>query len=1261
MAALGLTIGLFALWTCLGIGMLGLLGTVDNRLQRALLAPSVGLACFLLTVFLINRAGVPQASGARPTLVFLLIVGAGLLWRSRPAFSLREYLPFAAIFLLALLVTARPMLDYGFDWVSYSNDDMANYTLGAERTINYGFFDIPPAGDLLSGRDLSLGYWFANLGVRSGSEIMNGWVAALTSLSPHQVFMPLIFALHLALISAGGALACRTHRYRLAALLTCGLLAISALMSLGVLYQLISQVGGLTLLAATAFALMRPFTETNRVLLIRCGLLLALLGAALLVEYPEVVPFLGLSWLLYLGVLQVKRRLAIRPLAIVLSVAVVLGVGLLNSYVPTSVVFLWYQAGAGLAAPDLSLSLFPYYLVPSGLATLWGFQSVVSLTSEPWLSLSILLGGVLLLTAVFAAFYGALRGYSAGTMTLVMLGATVTLFSKHFDFGLYKLAMYLQPFMIPTLVLFWLDLPRWRGLQIAPLVWHGLQIAPLVAIGILGMHAQQQYVTLSRAIPGGVGGGLAELPDASRLRINQQFEQVIHQLGSESIVLDTLSITLAKFQSIYLRGHTSTFATQDYLSRTLQTDVGPQMFRPDIPVAAAALSAEYKKRFVDEAFALLDPTDPTLRDDFVKDLRQPPETESLSTVLVRTGPRQSLINRWSSPVGAPIFTVTRWDQVSNDLLFVSSSLGQPYFTISRARVAEYQLEPDLYRQDSLMAGLGRYLLFEVVNPSPSLRLVLDMTDTLKSDGENRLPPAVAVGSTRESFPLVGRGSARVFSPPLQPQLIDGRSYVAIDMGMDGQPFAYARSGLMRLYGTDVVLDARRLVGFGRDISSISEDQYQTLTPPTELDAFPSALWNPQLEYSGIYEDGWLSEEASFMLEQGTDTSTVHVHGSVPIVPNQPSGPVHLNVLVDGQPVAQQDVSPGDFDIRVVSPVSRGKHKVELQFGQLERLPAPDNRQVAAQLSVIGFEAGIPARDDPASAEDIVAPGSGIEVGAGWYPSDSFAGVNFRWAANDAELAVSGSALAPTALSFDLEPGPGTGGQPLPIHVIDERTGAPLLEAVLDRRRTLTVNMPHDGATDWRLRLRVDGGGQASGADPRILNFRVFHVGWADSPTAYTVDRLAQFAGDASTDIVPPTDVLQLRQGTVPTDGIALGGGWYPVETSRTDTFRWSANDAEIVVTRATGNRYRLQIELEPGPGMNGQPARIELMDNEGSVVAQRTSTGRRVETFDLPVKAGSANLFRLHVEGGGAPTPGDPRSLNFRVFRIAWDTSTTRG
>src|SRR5947209_8460706 len=106
-----------------------------------LLAPVAGCAVVLLTVFWLNRLGVPATRfGVILTLV-LLAASAVALWRLRPAVAWRSYLPFAAVLAVALIVVGWPLFEYGFDWIAFANDDMANYTLMAERYLNHGFSD----------------------------------------------------------------------------------------------------------------------------------------------------------------------------------------------------------------------------------------------------------------------------------------------------------------------------------------------------------------------------------------------------------------------------------------------------------------------------------------------------------------------------------------------------------------------------------------------------------------------------------------------------------------------------------------------------------------------------------------------------------------------------------------------------------------------------------------------------------------------------------------------------------------------------------------------------------------------------------------------------------------------------------------------------------------------------------------------------------------------------------------------------------------
>jgi hypothetical protein len=145
-------------------------------------------------------------------------------------------------------------------------------------------------------------------------------------------------------------------------------------------------------------------------------------------------------------------------------------------------------------------------------------------------------------------------------------------------------------------------------------------------------------------------------------------------------------------------------------------------------------------------------------------------------------------------------------------------------------------------------------MFQVVRPTDGVRLVVNVTASYNADGSNALPPAAsAIGEgKRWSLGTVGRGSARLFSPPLVPQRIDGRDYLMIDFGRPGQRFNMPRRGLMSLYGRDVAIDRRLLVGFARDVSANSEEEFQKLAPPGQLTGFPDYLANPTHEYSGIY-------------------------------------------------------------------------------------------------------------------------------------------------------------------------------------------------------------------------------------------------------------------------------------------------------------------------------------------------------------------------------------------------------------------------
>jgi hypothetical protein len=253
----------------------------------------------------------------------------------------------------------------------------------------------------------------------------------------------------------------------------------------------------------------------------------------------------------------------------------------------------------------------------------------------------------------------------------------------------------------------------------------------------------------------------------------------------------------------------------------------------------------------------------------------------------------------------------------------------------------------------------------------------------------------------------------------------------------------------------------------------------------------------------------------------------------------------------------------------------------------------------------------------------IVPGDGsVAIGAGWYAVESQNGESFRWVSNDAVFNASGT----SDLAIDIEPGPGADSKPLVLRVFD-KSGHQIQADEITRRQTLTLYL-QPGASGNTYRLHVDGGGKKVANDPRTLNFRVFHIG----------PRL-----DASVDagdIVPAGGRVQIAKG------------WYPLEVFKGEKFRWVDNDARFVLS-SPSRVGKILVDLQPGPGMGSEPLVIKVLDSEDKLVRQVEVKGRRQITIDLPRSNTATATYRLHVDGGGRATPGDPRRLNFRVFSLA--------
>ena len=969
------TLGVFAYWGLVGYATLSIFNPRLRVIQSYLIAPAVGIAVVLLPVFLINRAGVPVKHFGEYLLWGLFVSSAILLFIKKPLFPARRLLPLIGILIAALAVAAWPMFIYHFDWVSYSNDDMANYCLGAQRFLDAGFFDLPNLNELYNGRNYSLAYWFMHVaaGVRPGSELMLAFWWAATGLDAHQLFMPIIFALHLCLVCGAGALVAGYNFRKKTSLIVMGLYAISPMATLGVLYQLIGQVGGLTLLCAAVVLFYRKITVSSLWQLLLTSIAGGLILSGLLIWYPETLPFLGLGWLLFLGINTFKNPKDMKKIVLPSLLIGFVALFILGPFILTALQMMLTQAHFKPIGND-PIFLFPYFLMPYGVPAFVGLSSIVQARQEPLTSILIIFGWVILVWLVRQFVKQLREARPAAIITAVMFLLSIVLYYRRNDFGLFKLAMYMQPFIIAIAAVVILDW-TWRKNKTGCVMLFLLIIAAFSG----------QYVLVLKST-GEVLGSLNEIPHASSKKLNQEFDKFLHALPEQNnhyYETDVSNVVLAKSQVLYSKGISLYYPSRAYFKNITDfiKDSGVGSTYPDFQKEADLKNgSQYKMGRISVG---------SVANQFP--ILQLPKGQKHSWILAHH--QTSFNQRHLNPEQENIY----FEQINhpeNYLVFIHSELGMHYYSEGQRKVAFTQLEADYFFPGKAFTGIGRHLLFMVVGGTKQPRLVLDLSASAMRQFKSQLPSPIIYGSKETMVPFVGRGSGRIISEPIEPASIDGKAYINIDMGRNGKEFIENKHGLMRLYGRDIHSDWRRLTVIGRDISLISEDEYQAIKPPSQIEHFPADLANPSLEYSGIYEDSWISEHSFFVLEAKENTNFLVIKGLIPQVNKHSSvyarfkeflsggfdrttlysrlkvlirggllrvdhstQPAKLVIHINGKMLSIRDLKPGFFEFRIPIQTVKGRQRIELTFNNYYQLSGADVRIVGGKIDFIGFVQG----------------------------------------------------------------------------------------------------------------------------------------------------------------------------------------------------------------------------------------------------------------------------------------------------------------
>lgn len=961
-----LVLTLFLLLTFVGQAVVSLLRPRLGVLWSWFIAPTVGLAIIIVIITRLNVWGIPVRT-AGPWLTLGLVVAsvAIFIWR-RPVLPWRQLAPFFLITCGYLLYTGWPMLRFGFNWISYGNDDMANYCLAAERFLDHGYYDLPLQTDL-EGRDYTQHYWFMHSlqQIRPGSELTIAWVASLTGLKAHQVFMPSILMLSMMQIFAMGAAAIYRGRYRKVTLVAFFLFATSPLFGLGTLYQLIAQVGGIAILLASASVLI-----STKHLTIRKLILAGIITGCLAIFYPEVTPFLGLGIMLFALRLRYTNRPAFNRYARFIGGAAVLTFLFIatNTYQFINTLVMQSVGSAGLGAMteinDQSggLVLFPWTLVPSFIPMLFGLHAFGVVGVDPLISVQIAVGFCFLLYTIYRTIQNVRLNAPIGFLGAVMLPLGFFLFFKGQDFGLFKLAMFAQP-IITLLVaqafshFLFNAAPHYRRrARVALVVFFGLTVP--------------SHFYYSHASLGTYGGGLTEVVDASRLGVGFTPPK---ELKYDAIECDINNVVSAKMLAQYTRGWDTRFLSRSYMDNIANIAVLKFLRTPDPDLGPQA-------RLVEKLSLLRFLLPPEIMTGDVPDYRVMTINKTANEIeqandWTETGSRHlsyddrlfvsmrrelDHFNKASSATGWQTQNMYQYkleSQVKDHLVFIHSFLSPHYYSSARFRAAFFQREPEPISGGKLyFHGTGRYNLFKLINPSPDLRLVIDFSRTSLGDGRSKLPAnAVVIGETDYKIPFVGHGSARVITPIVKPEYFEQHPYLTIDFGEKAEPILKNKTGLMRAYGLKFNLDDRRLVGFTRDISIMTDAEYRTLERPTKISEFPNDLYRyAGLEYSGLYEDGWVCNDAYVRLGASHPGQVLYFKGFIPDTEKFRLKGVDVTISINGKPTEIVNLQAGEFTLTRLIREASDVTSIALHFSESEIYGSDDKRPMSAFVREISI-------------------------------------------------------------------------------------------------------------------------------------------------------------------------------------------------------------------------------------------------------------------------------------------------------------------
>jgi hypothetical protein len=273
----------------------------------------------------------------------------------------------------------------------------------------------------------------------------------------------------------------------------------------------------------------------------------------------------------------------------------------------------------------------------------------------------------------------------------------------------------------------------------------------------------------------------------------------------------------------------------------------------------------------------------------------------------------------------------------------------------------------------------------------------------------------------------------------------------------------------------------------------SPEQARVLLPPQAIKSFPADLLQPGLSFSGIYNDGWVTEVARIQLGSEKKVGRLRLKGEVPGFNRLRAGAT-IGVVVDGQEVARRQFQPGDFELEATIPESEGPRWIELRSDTTDRLSAADPRVASIRLISLELLEG-----SAEQARDLLPPQAIKSFPADLLnPGLSFSGIyNDGWAAEIARIRLGSEKKAGRIRLKGVVPG------------FNRLRGGATIAVLVDGQEVarrqfqpgdfeLEAAIPETEGPRW-IELRSDTSATLSAADPRVASILLKSIELVDSP------------------------------------------------------------------------------------------------------------------------------------------------------------------